>query len=194
MTRSFFLVVLVLSVSSCGMTAKKQPLPPSPPEWRFEKNAIILHLKVDPNANLYDGNSTLRCASINLQSERVQQLRGNPDGLSKLLSATFDASVAQSRKWCFIRVRNGPNRRPGRRAKYVGIVAGYFNLHEERVVRLLLIPVKVEQRHRALPWFRRSYIKIFILASRNSKSSEETLNQTLFWHRACSATSAPPVA
>ena len=149
MTGSFFLVVLLLSVSSCGMTAKKQPLPPSPPEWRFEKNAIILHLKVDPNVNLYDGNShtLLVCFHQLGDPNAFNQLRGNPDGLSKLLECNrFDASVGQSKKVVFHPGQEWTesfDRAEG--AKYVGIVAGYFNLHEERVVRLLPIPV-VEQK------------------------------------------------
>jgi len=149
MTRSLLLVGLLLTASTCGLPAKKQALPPSPPEWRYEKNAIILHLNVDPNANLYDGNShTLLVCFYQLGDPNAfHQLSGNPEGLSKLLDCNrFDASVAQSKRMVFHPGQEWTesfDRAEG--AKYVGIVAGYFNLHEERVVRLLPIPV-VEQK------------------------------------------------
>jgi predicted component of type VI protein secretion system len=145
MMRPFLLVALLLLAFSCGLFGKKQTPPPLPPEWRYEKNAVIFHLKADPNSNLYEGisHTLVVCFYQFTDPNAYIQLRGNPDGLLKLLECgRFDGSVAQSKR---IVVHPGQELTEsfdrGEGVKYVGIVAGYYNLQEEKILRFFAIPV-----------------------------------------------------
>lgn len=144
-----FCVGILLCTVSCSWFGKKPPLPA---EWRYEKNAIVSHLKADPNLNLYEGNSHPLVACIYQLSDPnvFNQLRGDADGLAKLLECQrFDAGVVQFKRFPIQpgqEITESMDRAEG--ARYVGVVAGYFNLREERIVDLLPIPV-VEQKTRA---------------------------------------------
>jgi type VI secretion system VasD/TssJ family lipoprotein len=150
MMRPLFLAFLLLPAFSCSMFEKKPlSLPPSPPEWRFEKNAILFRLKADINLNLYEANShtLVLCLYQLTDPNALNQMRGDAEGLSKLLECRrFDATVTQARRlvanpgqeWT-----ESMDRAEG--TKYVAIVAGYYDLNEDKILRLMEIPVVEEK-------------------------------------------------
>jgi hypothetical protein len=138
----------------------EKPLPPKPPEmpgmkteevgWHYAKEAIRLHLKSDPQLNLYQRSPhTLMLCVYHLRDPNAfNQLVEEKEGLWKLLECgRFDPSVTFSKR---VVVQPGQeltellDRPEG--AKYVGLVGGYYLLQKERAVRLFPIPVVSEKR------------------------------------------------
>jgi len=141
---ALFLVIISSIIYACA----SQPLPP--PQWQYEKEAIKLHLKADPKLNLEGGtpHTLLVCVYQLKDPNAFNQLAGDDDGLYKLLECgLFDAAVATSKK---LIARPGQDinfvldRAEG--AKYLAIVAGYFTLQKDRMIRLFEIPVVVEKK------------------------------------------------
>lgn len=139
------LLLPIFLVCSCA----SQPVSP-PSEWRYEKGAIHLHLKADFQLNLYDGNphTLLLCVYQLRDRNAFDQLTEDDDGLYKLLECSrFDGSVAGSKR---LFVQPGEemiyslDRAEG--AKYVAIVAGYYLLQKEGMVRVYDVPWFVEKK------------------------------------------------
>ena len=137
---------------SAMASAPPQPAytPPSPPEWRYEKDGIRLHLQGDPKLNLFQGDPhTLLVCLYNLRDPNAfNQLVEEREGLPKLLECgRFDPSVASSKRMV---VQPGQelnevmDRAEG--AKYVALVAGYYSLQKEKVVRLYPVPILEESK------------------------------------------------
>jgi type VI secretion system VasD/TssJ family lipoprotein len=142
--RGFTLFMLSFLLFSCATK------PPIATDWPPEKNAIRLHIMADPELNRYDGTPhTLLICLYQLQSKNsFSQLVEDKDGIYKLLEcALFDASVVRSKR---LIVQPGQDstvdidRAEG--AKYVGVVAGYFLLERERIVRLFDVPLIIEKK------------------------------------------------
>jgi type VI secretion system VasD/TssJ family lipoprotein len=142
---TIILFCFLASFYSCS----SKPVVSMPPKWDYEENAIRLHLKSDPLLNLYqDEPHTLFICVYHLRDPNAfNQLLEENEGISKLLECSrFDASIASSNKLVI---------QPGQElteyldrfegAKYVGIVAGYFTLQKEHVVRLYPIPLIEEK-------------------------------------------------
>lgn len=136
------ILILIFSVCSCASWRVA-----SPPEWKYEKEAINLRLRADPLLNLYEGSPhpLSVCVYQFGDPNAFNQLAGYDDGLYKLLECDrFDAGVTSSKR---LIVHPGENltyafdRADG--AKYVAIVAGYYMLQKEGMVRLFEIPVVV---------------------------------------------------
>lgn len=149
---SLFLLLIAFGVYSCAS------LPLAPPEWRYEKEAIQLHLKADFQLNLHEGTPhTLLICVYQLRNPNIfNQLAGDNNGLYKLLECgLFDSSVAGSER---LIIHPGQdltfrlNRAEG--ARYIAIVAGYYSLHKERIIRLFDIPVIIEKKG----WIKRTKI------------------------------------
>ena len=149
---TLFLLLIAFGVYSCA----SQPL--APPEWKYEKEAIQLHLKADFQLNLHEGmpHTLLICVYQLRDPNTFNQLAGDNNGLYKLLECgLFDASVAGSER---LIIHPGQdltftlNRAEG--AKYIAIVAGYYFLYKERMVRLFDIPVIIEKKG----WIKRTKI------------------------------------
>ena len=139
-----FYSFLIIILYSCAST----------PEWRYEKDAIHISLRSDPQLNLYKGNPhTLVLCVHQLSDPNVfNQLVDDEEGLSKLLECSrFDQGVMGSKRLVI---------RPGKEltrildrsesTKYVGFVAGYFNLQKEHVVRLAQIPLSFTKKPKIL--------------------------------------------
>ncbi|MEW6381890.1 MAG: type VI secretion system lipoprotein TssJ [bacterium] len=122
--------------------------PPAPAEWLYEKGAIRLHLKADPQLNLYQGTAyTLSLCIYQLSSPNAfQELMENEEGLGRLLECSrFDASVASYRNIVIQpkqELTESLDRAEG--ARYVAVVAGYYMLRKEQVTCLLPVPVVEE--------------------------------------------------
>ncbi len=136
--------LMALMLSACA----SQPVPP--PDWTYEKDAIVVDMVADPKLNFDEGvpHTLLVCIYQLKDPNTFNQLSDDTDGIYKLLECSlFDASVATAKR---IIMRPGQDvnvkldRAEG--AKYVAVVAGYYTLEKARMVRLYDIPVVVEKK------------------------------------------------
>ncbi len=141
---TLFLLLLIFVVSSCASQ------PPVPPEWRYEKEAINVRLRADALLNLYDGAPhTLHICVYQLKDPNAfNQLSEDEEGLYKLLECGgFDSSVISHKR---LSIQPGQDatfvvgRAEG--ARYVALVAGYYVLRKDSMVRLFDVPVIVKRR------------------------------------------------
>jgi type VI secretion system VasD/TssJ family lipoprotein len=149
MKRSVELIFILISTFAAFSCASK-PAVVLPPEWGYAKDAIRLHLKGDPQLNLYQGSAhTLLVCVYSLRDPNAfTQLADEKEGIPKLLECgRFDPSVTHSKRFVVQPgkdVTESLDRPEG--AKYVGVVAGYYDLRKERAVRFFPIPVTEEKR------------------------------------------------
>jgi type VI secretion system VasD/TssJ family lipoprotein len=136
--------ILTLVLSACA----SQPLPP--PVWGYEKDAIQVHLKSDPKLNYDDEvpHTLLVCLYQLKDPNAFNQLADDTDGIYKLLECSlFDAGVATSKR---LIINPGKDvtmtldRAEG--ARYVAVVAGYYVLQKERMIRMFDIPAVIEKK------------------------------------------------
>jgi type VI secretion system VasD/TssJ family lipoprotein len=127
-----------VAISSCSTVTRT-------PEYTYQREAITLTLRADPRLNLYQGipHTLVACTYQLKDPNAFNQLVDERDGLSKLLECSrFDASVAYAKRSVVQpgqEIRESLDRAEG--AKYVSVVAGYYNLQKWNVVRLFQIPV-----------------------------------------------------
>lgn len=141
-TKTAFLVFLAILLGSCSKTV-------IPPRWEFEKDAIRLNLKSDPQLNLFrESPHTLAlCVYFLEHPNDYNQLADERGGLEKLLECgKFAPSITMAKRLII-----HPNKeykefldRPTG-AKYMAVVAGYYQLQKENVLRLFAIPVAEEK-------------------------------------------------
>ena len=146
------LVHLLLWVScvlivSCGSKA----VPTIPDEkYRYEPEAIQLHLKADSKLNLFqnDPHSLSLCVYQLTDPNAFNQRLGDEEGLYELLECKrFDSSVATSKRLIILPKREVEETLDrGEGAKYVAIVAGYFTLQKDHMVRLFEIPAVTKRK------------------------------------------------
>jgi type VI secretion system VasD/TssJ family lipoprotein len=141
MTKNILLVsIFAISIASCV-----HPLGNSQSKWEYEKSAIDLCIQSDPRLNLLQekAHSLMVCIYHLRDLNGFNQLMDEKDGLSKLLECgRFDTGVTYAK-----RIVVQPNqttketmdRTEG--AKYVGIVAGYYDLEKSNAVRSFQIPI-----------------------------------------------------
>lgn len=132
----FFLVASSFLAVSCAA--------PTPARWEYEEKAIQFTFVPDKKLNWRDGMShTLAVCVYQLRDpNEFRQLSESTDGLYQLLSCTdFDRSVANARR---VIVNPGKeqtvslDRAEG--AKFVGVVAGYYTIDKDKIVRFYRIP------------------------------------------------------
>jgi type VI secretion system VasD/TssJ family lipoprotein len=132
----FFLAPFIFSCASA---------PVEPVKYGYEKDAIELHLKADRQLNYKDkrAHALVICVYQLISPNSFNQLAGSRSGLFSLLECSvFDqAGVAVSKQ---IVVNPGKDmeikldRAEG--AKYVALVAGYYTIDKDKIVRLFKIP------------------------------------------------------
>lgn len=134
--RSLFVVSLLFLLCSCAMN-----------QWSYEKEAIRIRTKSDPQLNLYQGrpHTLLLCVHQMKDPNSFKQALRDPSGMQKLLECTpFDPSVTSSNP---VIVEPGQeatqwiDRSEG--ARFVGVVAGYYNMKKKRAVRVFEIPLNI---------------------------------------------------
>ena len=137
----FFVLFFLLSFSGC---AEKPPKKPLDPQWTYEKDAVSLRIKADPLLNVIEGepHTLMLCLYQLRNTSMFEQLSGNEDGIYQLLDCeSFDSSVNMAKR---LIVHPGQDmtiitdRLAG--TKHQGIVAGYFTLQKERMIRVVDIP------------------------------------------------------
>lgn len=146
---------LVRTICACCFLCSCSFTPPvlPPVEWTYAKDAIALHLTSDPQLNLFQRrpHALVVCMYHLRDPNGFNQLVEEQDGLHRLLECgRFDGSVTYAKKLVI---------QPGRElvelldraegTKYVGIVAGYYNLRKESAVRLFSVPVVEEKKWRS---------------------------------------------
>lgn len=143
---SGLIAILLLPFLSWSCAQQQKPAQTAQPaELRpIVEDVIALHLKGDPQVNLYNGMShALHLCVYQLSDPNAfNQFSEDEMGLSKLMNCErFDAGVALSKR---IIIQPGEDRvfqlDRAVGAKYVGIVAGYYALNKRNVVRLYRIP------------------------------------------------------
>jgi type VI secretion system VasD/TssJ family lipoprotein len=145
--RNLRVLGLLLTLFFIGSCASP---PPAPPEWKYEKEAIRILLKADSQLNELKGvpYTLLLCAYQLRDPNSFNQLAKEREGLTQLLECNlFDGSVAGSRR---LIVHPGQDQtlsldRP-EGAKYLALVAGYYLLDKDRMVRLVEFPVVSEKQ------------------------------------------------
>lgn len=131
---------------SCAATPEVKP----PLEWGYEKGAITVNLKGDPQLNLFQKSphALVACLYQLRDPNAFNQFRVEADGLTKLLECgRFDPGVATAKRLVIQpgqELNETLDRAEG--ARYVGFVAGYYRLHKERSVRLYPIPAVEETK------------------------------------------------
>lgn len=125
----------------------KPALSPQTIDWAYKPAAIPLHVRASPDLNLYQGKPHVLkiCVYQLSETRKFDDLRQSDAGVRKLMRCEADdpsISLAQS---YFIQPAMDKtipmDRAQG--AKYVGIVAGYFNMTPEQVTDIVPYPVKV---------------------------------------------------
>lgn len=143
-----YFITLVIIVTISFISACSRPLPP--PEWLYEKEAIKLNIKADPNLNEHGGipHPLHSCVYQLKDLNAFIKLAGYEDGLRELLDyrcAMFDAAAAtpmdiQPEQELTLTL----DRAEG--AKYVAMASGYYELSKDRVIRWIKIPVVTETK------------------------------------------------
>ena len=113
--------------------------------YEYEKDAIVLHLKGDPNLNLFEKrpHTLLVCVYQLRDPNALNQVLQDAEDVSKLLEcARFDPSIVNTKKLILQpgkEITESLDRAEG--ARYIGIVAGYYNLDKQRASRIIPVPV-----------------------------------------------------
>jgi len=135
-----------LFITSCGGGKKPDP----EPQWLYQPKGIEITYHANNMLNEFNGASHVLQAVIYQLSDinKFMELTAYQDGLKTLLQAqNFDSSV-QAVKKIFINPGEDGNLVITRaeKCKWVGIVAGFFNLTPGRVTCFFEIPHKVEKQ------------------------------------------------
>jgi len=143
-----FLLFICLPLAGlliCACASK--PLPP--PAWNFEKAAIAINLKADNRLNLSEEipHTLLLCIYQLKDRNTFNRIADNQEGVYSLLECKlFDNSVTSVKR---LIVNPGQNlgftldRAEGTR--YVAVVAGYYLLEKDRMIRFYEVPVEVQK-------------------------------------------------
>jgi len=130
-------------ISACA----SQPLPP--PDWKFEKGAITLHIFADDQLNLNEGipHTLLLCVYQLKDPNEFNHLAGYREGLYQLLECDYyDSTVATASR---LIINPGQDRHfdfdRAEGAKYLAVVAGYYTIQKEHILRLTNMPVIIER-------------------------------------------------
>lgn len=158
----------LLGLVACGVhSAGTKPPPPKPwevpqnaasPEqvkWAYEPGGLTLHLKADPELNLFEGfsHNLVLCMYQLTEPAPFQELAANPGGIRKLLECVrFDPTVVHVERRFISPGQEASlvmDRAEG--ARHFALVAGYNHLQPGLVTTLYSFPVTAS-RAGWLPW------------------------------------------
>jgi len=139
------IIMFCLLITSCG---GKDPKPE--PKWDYKPKSIKISINADNMLNEFQGTShALQLVFYQFDNiNKFVELAEYRDGLKKLLKAqNFDPSV-QAIKKIFVDPdeKNVVILDRAEKAKFIGIVAGYFDLVPGRATCFFDIPHKVEKK------------------------------------------------
>lgn len=142
---AWFICLPMVGLLLCACASKPLPLP----NWNFEKAAIHINLTADSNLNLNEEipHTLLLCLYQLKDRNAFNRIAENQEGIYTLLECSlFDSSVTSVKR---LIVNPGQNtnitldRAEG--TQYVAVVAGYYLLAKERMIRFYEIPVEVKK-------------------------------------------------
>lgn len=140
------LVFFALSLLLAACAAKQLP----PPQWTYERDAIRMHITADGKLNLDEGeaHTLLLCAYQLSDPNAFNQLANDQDGLYTLLECSLFGNGAAAAKRMIVQPGQDINMTLDRAegARYVAVVAGYYILEKERMVKMVEIPEYVEKK------------------------------------------------
>lgn len=120
-----------------------------PPAWPFQREAIDLQIKADPELNRRDGDphTVLVCIYQLKNPIAFDRLAADTAGLYTLLECeSFDASVATSQR-LFVapgqKLQRTFDRAEG--VRHVALVAGYYTIEKDRIARVQDVPVEIRE-------------------------------------------------
>ncbi len=133
-----------LFLAACA--AKQLP----PPKWTYEREAIRLHIKADNKLNTDDGDAhtLLLCIYQLSDPNTFNQMANDEEGLYELLECSLFGNGAAAAKRMIIQPGQDINLALDRAegARWVAVVAGYYILEKERMVKMVEIPEYVEKK------------------------------------------------
>jgi len=141
-----FICLPLIGLLFCACASKPLPLP----DWNFEKAAITINLKADNRLNLNEEipHTLLLCIYQLKDRNTFNRIAENQEGIYKLLECNlFDGSVTSVKR---LIANPGQvmdftlDRAEGTR--YVAIVAGYYLLAKERMIRFYEVPVEIRKK------------------------------------------------
>ncbi len=140
-----FLILTISLIISCGGKKVKPE-----PEWEFKPQGIEIYYHADAMLNEFKGSShALQIVVYQFDNiNKFVELAEYKDGLKKLLKAqNFDPSV-QAVKKMFIDPGESKKLKLDRaeKSRWVGVVAGYFDLVPGRATCFFEIPHKIEKQ------------------------------------------------
>lgn len=113
--------------------------------YGYEKDAITLNLKGDAQLNLFEkrAHTLLVCVYQLRDPNALNQVLQDAEDVTKLLECgRFDPSIVNTKKFILQpgkEITEALDRAEG--ARYIGIVAGYYNLDKQRASRIIPVPV-----------------------------------------------------
>jgi len=167
----------VIFTMSCGVKPNPVPL------WTFERDALKINYLADSALNSFDGEShTIVVAIYQLSGlDAFNDLSKNEKGLKKLLaSERFDRSVLDITKLII---------QPGERnqlildrcedARWIGIVAGYYNLVPGQVTRTAEIPFTIREEKGIFRKKKTAYINHLVITVMLSAQTVQMITDSL---------------
>lgn len=140
-SNQLLLLGIAVFVSSCCSIGGQKT------EWRHEKKAISLQMVGDERLNLYQEkpHSLILCVYHLKDLNAFNQMLDQKGGLPLLLDCgRFDPSVTYAKRFVLQpkqKLEEAMDRTEG--AKYVGVVAGYYDLRKENSSRSIQIPLSI---------------------------------------------------
>jgi type VI secretion system VasD/TssJ family lipoprotein len=145
-----FLIIITSSFLSSCATSKKPDSADPGLVWGYGPKSITISYQASKDLNVYDGkpHTILLCLFQLSEPNVFNELSKSNDGLRKLLECSrFDKSVAGFTR---IIVQPGVSKTlqldREENAKWVGLVAGYFNLNSDQITKLLEIPIVTKKK------------------------------------------------
>jgi type VI secretion system VasD/TssJ family lipoprotein len=138
-------IVLPLLLASCAGGSSSGGGAAGSGTYQYEKDAISLHLKGDPKLNLFEKrpHTLLVCVYQLRDPNALNQVLQDAEDVTKLLECgRFDPSIVNAKKFILQpgkEITEALDRAEG--ARYIGIVAGYYNLDKQRASRIIPVPV-----------------------------------------------------
>jgi len=153
--RTFKFLIFLSVVAFLSSCASKQIAA----VYSYEEKAITIHLRADPQLNLYQDSphTILLCVYQLRDPNGFNQLRENYNGLAKLLECEpFDASVVSSKR-VFVQPaeQSTLDLDRGEGAKYVGVVAGYYQLQKENASLVR----QIQEEEHTSGWFQKKTVR-----------------------------------
>lgn len=146
------ILIAIFYLTSCASKADTNTATVTPEKsiWSFDPLGVYIQYSADKLLNMYENEPhTLIMAVYQLDNINVfNDLIKNRDGLEKLLQVQrFDTSAVGMDK---IIIQPGQEKtvvlNRAENARWIGIVAGYYNLESGQVSRLFNIPVITEKK------------------------------------------------